>query len=70
MICVITLSVVLGSVYFQMDHRGLSDEGGGGRTLVGQFEQRLGVLLIMCAFLAFGSLSSLEVITIEDIPYV
>ena len=34
---------------------------GDSRTLVGEFEQRLGVLLIMCAFLAFGSLSSLEV---------
>ncbi|KNC87622.1 hypothetical protein SARC_00253 [Sphaeroforma arctica JP610] len=64
------IGLVVGTVYYGMNEDTGSDEGAvATKSLVGQFEQRLGVLLILCAFLAFGSLSSLELFYSERALY-
>eukprot|EP01134_Creolimax_fragrantissima_P000448 CFRG0448T1 len=64
----VIIGLVVGCVYYGMNEN-IETTGSGSKSLVGQFEQRLGVLLIMCAFLAFGSLSSLELFYSERALY-
>eukprot|EP00123_Amoebidium_parasiticum_P009578 comp19566_c0_seq1/m.22975 comp19566_c0_seq1/g.22975 ORF comp19566_c0_seq1/g.22975 comp19566_c0_seq1/m.22975 type:complete len:1015 (-) comp19566_c0_seq1:143-3187(-) len=61
------IGLVVGAIYFGMGES--VGEATTSQSLVAQFEQRLGVLLILCAFLAFGSLSSLELFHSERALY-
>jgi hypothetical protein len=59
----VVIGVVLGVLYGGLNSTGKS------QGLIAQFEQLLGLLLLMCAFLSFGSLSSIETFHRDKLLY-